>query len=332
MLLVANYHYVRSGGGHPHPGIFPTSISELEAQLRALAVHCEFVDQQDIVAAVRRERSLPESACLVTFDDGLAEQYVNAAPVLERLGIRGVFFCCSAPLVGQALAVHKAHWLQATRPLERYENELRESAERSGVTLPFDRIEDLVVERQYLYDDGPTGRLKFLLNHLLPFDDYERLVTDMFQRERDEREFCAELYMDTRQISELARRHSIGSHAHSHRPLAPMGADGMHTELTRSKHALELATGRVVELVSYPYGGPTAVSPMVAAEAARCGYVAGFTMERALNRTMNEALLLGRFSTADLPGGTHPVVSWHERTCVVQAPATAGRTRYASEQ
>src|SRR2546421_7479219 len=52
---------------------------------------------------------------------------------------------------------------------------------------------------------------------------------------------------------------------------------------------------------------PISVDLRVARRTAAAGFRVGFTMERALNRTLEEPLLLGRLDANDAPGGKRPL-------------------------
>ena len=333
MLLAVNFHYVQPEAGYPYPGIYPVTPEGLARQLAELGRHLEFVGGQDLTAAVTAGRSLPERGCVVTFDDGLQEQGTHALPVLERLGIPAIFFVCTGPLVERrALAVHKMHWLTATRPPEAFRALAQETAGRLGLTLDPDRVDEAVAARQYLYDTAPARRLKFFLNHVLPFETFAWLTDAMFAEVAEEDAFCRDWYMTPEQVAALAREHTVGSHAHRHSPLAALTPGARREELVRSRRLLEELTGVPVTLVSYPYGGPTAVSRALAESAAACGYAAGFSMERSLNWSLADPLLLARLSTNDAPGGRSPLLRFDEERVEVQPPMTVSRRVYGAKQ
>jgi peptidoglycan/xylan/chitin deacetylase (PgdA/CDA1 family) len=335
MLLAVNFHYVQPEGRYPFPGIYPTPAEQLDNQLSALGRAFEFISGADLARAVTDGSPLPEQACLITFDDGLKEQCTEAAPVLERHGVSGVFFVCTQPLLeGVGLAVHKMHRLRATRPPEVFLEQAVEVAEMIGIPFDILQVDDEAASKQYLYDDMPTKRIKYFLNHVLPFEDYKRLIAALFSREFDEGDFCREMYMRGEHIQALAEKHTIGSHSHFHGPLATFSKDVLQDSLIRSREALEDASGKRVSLISYPYGGPTAVNPDVARVAREAGFRAGFTMERSVNRSLEMPLLLARVSTNDAPGGKAPLIvsRGDGRGFDFHEPITAYRTTYFDER
>lgn len=335
MLLVVNFHYIRPEGQYPYPGIFPTPAEKLQAQLEVLGRSFDFVSGDDLLGALTDDQILPDRACLITFDDGLREQYEVAAPILEALGVRGVFFVCTQPVhEGVGLVVHKMHRMRATRTPEAFLQQAITTARKLGVKLDLVQVDDKKANRQYLYDDLPTKRLKYLFNHVLPFEAFSRLVTAMFREEMAEREFCHEMYMSNEQIHALGSRHTVGSHSHFHGPLAALPREELQANLKRSRAILHEITAEDIHFVSYPYGGPTAVSRVVGQSAASAGFLAGFTMERSLNQTLSEPHLLARVSTNDAPGGKAPLMVQldGDGSFELRAPMTRYRRIYFDEE
>jgi hypothetical protein len=97
MLLVLTYHRIVENAGAVR-SFFDVSAIELEEHVRAAkqiwggaASPAEVQKEQRICSRARK-------GFLVTFDDGTADHYFTAAPLLERSGVRGVFFVSTALL------------------------------------------------------------------------------------------------------------------------------------------------------------------------------------------------------------------------------------------
>jgi hypothetical protein len=78
-------------------------------------------------------------------------------------------------------------------------------------------------------------------------------------------------------------------------------------DLARLTALLEEAAGEPIRTFSYPHGTPGTVDVRVARALEAHGFAAAFTMERALNRSLEEPLLLGRLDANDAPGGKRPL-------------------------
>jgi peptidoglycan/xylan/chitin deacetylase (PgdA/CDA1 family) len=284
ILLVVNYHYVAAEPPTDPRGIFPVSVAELRSQVELLGRTLEFVSRDQLLAG-----DLPERSCLVTFDDGLRCQYELALPVLESLGVPALFFVPGRPLAeGRALDVHKVHRLVEDRVLGR---------------LELDAAPEEEATRHYAYDHPEVARIKYLLNVVLSPAKREEILADFFAA--DEAAFCADLYLSADEVATLEREYaSVGAHSYAHEPLARLDAAAIRNDLARNVEVLTETTGQQPLTISYPHGS---VSPAVTSAAAAAGFLAGFTMERALNRSLEEPLLLARVDANDAPGGRRPL-------------------------
>ena len=97
LFLVINFHYIHEEDKYSFPGIYPTSVARLASQLEQISEHFHFISQDDLSGAVDGQKTLPERCCLITFDDGLRDQYENALPLLMEKGIPAVFFVNALP-------------------------------------------------------------------------------------------------------------------------------------------------------------------------------------------------------------------------------------------
>jgi peptidoglycan/xylan/chitin deacetylase (PgdA/CDA1 family) len=332
IVLVVNYHYVAAEPPHSPRGIFPVSVDQLARQLELLGRSLEFISRDQLIAAVRDVRTLPERSCLVTFDDGLRCQFELALPVLESLGAPALFLVPGQPLAERrALYVHKVHHLLERLPGEELRRLLEPGIVRSGVSLDAVSEEDTV--RQYAYDRPDVARIKYLLNVLVPSSARDAVLADVFTAIcPDEGAFCDELYLSAKQVATLEREYrAVGAHSYAHEPLAALDPSSIRLDLSRNAAVLTATTGRRPEAISYPHGSLQAVNQEVAAVAAKAGFVAGFTMERAFNRSLRQPLLLGRVDANDAPGGRYPLFELRRDEPGVQPGMTSARRRYLSE-
>jgi peptidoglycan/xylan/chitin deacetylase (PgdA/CDA1 family) len=326
VLLAVSYHYVSAEPAEDPRAIFPVTVDELAAQVALLGDTFEFVSRDELLAAVAGDGLLPGRACMITFDDGLRCQIELALPVLERLGAPAVFFVPGKPLAeGRALPVHK---LQAIR--ERMDDaRLLELLERDGLSASQFPAEAVA---HYRYDTPEAARVKYLFNVALPPAERELVVDRLFSEVvADEADFVDELYASREQVRELERSHGVGAHSYGHEPPALMPAAALERDLERVRSVLIEVTGSPPRAFSYPYGSAAAVDPTVARRVEAAGFEVGFTMERALNLTLAEPLLLARLDANDVPGGKRPLLELGGSEPAVLEGATASRERYFDE-
>jgi peptidoglycan/xylan/chitin deacetylase (PgdA/CDA1 family) len=298
-LLIVNFHYVRDV--KPGSGIYPISVAEFGAQIEVLGRHYTFISQSELLGCLDAQRFPDKSCCLLTFDDALREQW-GALDLLERLSIPALCFATTgAVFERRPHEVHKLHFVfSQVREGQLFDWLLDE---HGLADIPMD---DAILAEEYRYDTAAMRRIKYYLNFVLQGEERRRVVDALFARvTQDEQSFSDGLYMTQDEVVTLARRGMLGTHTRSHRPLATLSDEDLRAELAGSRTLLEDATDMPIRAVSYPYGGPAAVSQRVARAARDAGLRLGLTMIRGMNEDadLRDGLLLKRVDTNDAPGG-----------------------------
>lgn len=75
------------------------TASRFAAEMRTIKRHCAVLAIDEVVALTEQGRPFPPRAVVVSFDDGFANNYTTAAPILEELQVPAVFYVTSG-LVG----------------------------------------------------------------------------------------------------------------------------------------------------------------------------------------------------------------------------------------
>lgn len=310
-ILVVTYHFL-SGGDFPALGIHPFGAGRFREQVELLGRTSRFLSLEDLEGTNLPGLGGSARYALLAFDDGLAEQFEVAWPILEAMGIPGAFFPCTAPLqTGKLLHVHRLHALRGSMD-DRDLLALFGSLARS---LGFDESAKAIKdgnlpEAPYPYDAPEARALKSLFNYTLPLEEREILSGLAFSRVYgDEAPWAERLYMTPAMIRELARNGCLGTHTHAHRPLSRLDREKIRQEIGESLDILEKTAGVRPRSVSYPYGNSLSVSPEVFEVSAACGLRCGFTTERRANLTGTDRLQLARFDAEDLPPGKRPITS-----------------------
>jgi peptidoglycan/xylan/chitin deacetylase (PgdA/CDA1 family) len=298
-LLIVNYHYIRDV--KPNAGIYPLSTVDFQSQVEVLGKHYRFTSQEQLFSMIDADSFPDENLCLLTFDDSLAEQWC-ALDVLARLSIPALCFATTDSIVNRrAHDVHKLHYVFSRIPETRLLALL--DHEYGIAEQPIDQA---VLDKEYRYDSPGMRRVKFFLNYRMSDDDRRLAVDRLFaELEPDERKFSDALYMTSEQLVTLARSGMLGTHSRTHRPLSILAPEDMRDEIAGSKRILEEVTGSPIQSISYPYGGPAAVSQTVAGVARDAGIRLGLTMFRGMNDEgdLRDGLMLKRVDTNDAPGG-----------------------------
>ncbi|KAF2333112.1 polysaccharide deacetylase family protein [Flavobacterium daemonense] len=258
-----------------------------------------FIRPVDLLNDADEVLSPKENNLLVTFDDGLKEQFDFALPILDELNIQALFFVNSINFENKKVStVHKTHLLRSIISSSELRMKLSEIDN-------FDFLEDEMQRARaiYIYDDEDNATLKYILNFKLNYKEQEFIIEDLFKKYFNELEVLETLYLSEQNLKYLAAKECLGSHTHSHYPLGLLNSDDIKFELANSKSYLENLTDSKIDILSYPYGTSEACTKQVADIAKDEGYKIGFTTTRGINTLAENHLLLNRFDCNDLIGG-----------------------------
>lgn len=97
-LYIAMYHYTRDLKHSRYPEIKGMDSSLFRKQIEFIKESFHVMTMEQVIEAVKGGAELPENAMLLTFDDGYADNYTVAFPILEEYGLQGSFLFQERPL------------------------------------------------------------------------------------------------------------------------------------------------------------------------------------------------------------------------------------------
>lgn len=299
MLTVCNYHYIRESFEATYSSIFGVTPDLFQKQLILLQKEGTFIHPNELISHSDKILKSEQNFILITFDDGLKEQFEFAFPILEKLEIPAMFFINSINHIENKVSlVHKIHLVRSVVSSETLFENLENFANRK-----LNQNEVLESHQFYRFDNQKSAELKYFLNVLLDFATQEKFINAIFTQYFDEKQVLESLYMNTDEIQQLIQRGYIGSHSHSHLPLGIYDEQTILYELETTKKYLENLGGKTINCVAYPYGTKEAATEEVGRLAKQVGYAIGFTTKPKMNNKTDNLLLLNRFDCNDLIGG-----------------------------
>lgn len=92
-LYIAMYHYTRDLKHSRYPEIKGLDKELFKNQIEFMKNSFNVVTMEQVLENIQGEgmHGLPENALLLTFDDGYADNYTVAYPILEEYGLQGSF-------------------------------------------------------------------------------------------------------------------------------------------------------------------------------------------------------------------------------------------------
>lgn len=239
-LTILMYHRVLAQPDPMREGV--VQARTFARQMRFLAQHCSVMPLMAAVEALKRER-LPRRACCITFDDGYADNFTVAGPILARYRLPATVFVAAGYLDGGRM------------------------------------FNDTVIEWAARVH-GPALDLRWLGLGRHPVDtpaqrcELVRLILDVVRfmppRQREERvqqllqsvpvaPLPDDLMLSTAQLRQLsAQGIEIGGHTLEHIVLTTVDLDAARAEILEGRRRLEAITGKPVRSFAYPNGRPQA--------------------------------------------------------------------------
>lgn len=255
------------------PSLLSATPESFERQMAYLARNYCVVTIDEVLAAVRRDTSLPPAAALVTFDDGYSDFLTQAWPVLERLRLPATLFVPTDYLDEFA----RRFWW------DRLYTAFMDTSLAS--------LNHASCGRYVLADEPDRLQAYFSVKQRLLSIEHHRamqLVDDLcvalaagqcdpHQRLRD-----TLTWNDVRQLACAGL--SVGAHTQSHPVLSRVALGAAQREILGSRRAIERELGCVRPIFSYPCGHQHDICTQVIGILFQAGFWLGMTSLEGHNR------------------------------------------------
>lgn len=270
-ILIFNYHRLRAEEPQDYPfdeGVYGPTQSQFKKQMRWFRKNAHIISQDNLLDHIYREKPLPASSMMVTFDDGYKDNFELALPILSEEKVPAVFFIPTKSIEERVLG----WWDLIAYSLKRSRSH---SIEFRGKTIPL------------------TGRKRSAITDLqtqmrtLRAEESQTFIQEIFHAcevAHPDLETCSDQLMSWDNLREcVSNGISIGSHTHSHRVLSTMSLVDQKFELETSKRILEQRLGITVKSLAYPVGGYRDFNQETKILAQNCGYELGFSFQTGSN-------------------------------------------------
>jgi len=233
-LAIIYYHHVFAKKEAFHPD--DLDQEQFEKQVAYLQKHFNILSIGEALDLLAKKR-LPPRALVLTFDDGYADNYTVAAPILEKYGCPATIFVSTEGIEVGTL------WNDRVEQLIKATSKDYISDVYTGNELALETEELKVQAFQAL-----LSTLKFLSN-----DSRTKLVCQL------ELELGEIAYNRTMMTADHIRNlnselFTIGAHTHHHTILTTEDDESSSQELKRNKDILENITKRTVDIIAFPNG------------------------------------------------------------------------------
>jgi peptidoglycan/xylan/chitin deacetylase (PgdA/CDA1 family) len=272
--LVVGYHRVVESFEASARGALPGMIISrrmLEHQLDWLGRRFRFVSLGELGAKLEAREGFSSPVAAVTFDDGYADVYEHALPLLRRKGIPAAVFVVTDIVGSGGLHLYDRLHVLLSRVFSRSRSA---NADVTRLVADLDLPLPESVAREGLPSNAFSA-LRLLLEGL-PRAGLVRVASALeFHSPIDESAFPELRPMSWEMVREMHRGGTtIGSHTRSHAVLTREDPSQVHEEAAASRRDLERHLGAAVEHFAYPDGG---FDDVAVAAVAQAGYRFAYT-------------------------------------------------------
>jgi peptidoglycan/xylan/chitin deacetylase (PgdA/CDA1 family) len=273
------------------------SPAMLERQLDWIGRRFTFIGLDELGARVESDRHSNRRLAAVTFDDGYADFYDHAFPLLKKKGIPAAIFVMTGLLSTEQIADHDRLYLLLSRRIGR-----RALPSWKGITAPsIDRLSAYRATR-LLIEALPSVALRKVIESLEAEDEISKRVLQSF------RLLSWEQLRRIRQAGFV-----VGSHTRSHIILTNESPASVREELKTSRAELETQLAAPIQHFVYPSGLFNTTSVQQVAEAGYRFAYTGCTHRSAVypHLTLPRTLLWEKSSLDSHNAFSGPVLSCH---------------------
>lgn len=269
-------------------------------QMAFLRRHFRLLSVEDLERRLAERKPLPSRSCLVTFDDGWADNHQYALPILRQHNVPAVIFV-AADFIGSEDCFWQERITRLLYTAAVADGEARAVAEGE---LGRDIRDEPRAEQRRIVREA-VDRLK--RRSLEQVQELERaLASKLGPRSNAARGASGEdRFMDWRQVAELIQDSAVavGAHGCSHAPLTSMDVARASAELNESRARVGAVVGRPILSVAYPNGD---FNESVVALSRAAGFKLGFTTDKGSVGSEADPLKLPRINIHESATRTMP--------------------------
>ena len=239
-LSILIYHRVLNQKDPMRPD--EITAEEYEWQMATVAEFCNIIPLPNAVDLLKSNKLPPRSLC-ITFDDGYADNYTTALPILKKYNLEATFFISSGYINGGCMWNDKIIESLRTSP-------------QNHLELPKIGIKE--ISKLHITNEHERCQsAQLIISHLkyLPFTERSKAVEYIVQTSSGT--IPTDLMMTDEQVTLLANSGmSIGGHTVTHPILSALNDTEAQKEISEGKIRLEEIIGKKIDIFAYPNGKP----------------------------------------------------------------------------
>ena len=302
--IVLMYHKI--GNPSSDPWNLAVSQENFEAHLKVLRKSFNVVSTDELIGQLQNNK-IRNKSVVVTFDDGLLNNYELARPLLEKYQIPATFFISDSN-IGKS----KLFWWDELEEIILNTKKLPGEFYFNNKDMQIFSLEDeniltpeLQLKNKNYIAYEPNSKRAELYYHLweicspLQARDQQKMISNIKQWAGIEIAKDMDVCMTWEQVKNLSQSSlfTIGGHTHSHPSLYDHNYEYQKQEILSNKELLENLLGFNIDSFAYPSGRYNDTTLKVIEES---GYKSAFTTRAGIVNKNSDITQINRFQVCDL--------------------------------
>lgn len=242
-ITILCYHRIVNEGGLISPQC--VSAEMFEEQVKYFSKHSLVLGLDEVTQFLSAKRAVRQDIVVFTFDDGYEDNYSQAAPILDKYGVKACFFVASDPILEG-----KNYWIdELSSILDKLDRQ------NIGAIRSFTEQSVKIIQKfleASASDRSEAAKVVFRYANNLPLRQRNEFIEGLGTCVSSALEVPA--LMTAEQLKALrARGHSIGAHTVTHPRLSVLSEGQMIREVAEGISALRQQI-TPVNFFAYPFG------------------------------------------------------------------------------
>jgi len=244
-VVVLIYHRVTSLERDPQ--LLAVEPDNFYRQIEYLRKNYNILDIEEFSYLKQNNKGFPKKSMILTFDDGYADNYLEALPILKKFNSQAIFFVTTSNINTK----NELWWDEIERVI------------LTDIKLP-KSLKIRLNSKDYLFDTSSKGSKRKTYNalhHLIKCnkaDIRDKAINDIIcWANLSKKGRSTHRVMTYKEIKLMSKSNSaiIGVHTHTHTLLCVYDHKEQYNDIKKSKDLLEKWTGQKIRYFSYPFGG-----------------------------------------------------------------------------
>jgi len=269
------------------------STKNFEKQIKYLSKSYNIISTHGLASHIKKKIPFPSNSVVITFDDGLKNNFINAFPILQEHNAKATIF-----LIAGYIDTLKINWL----------NRFYYAIKKIGIGEFVEEFKRGFPAYSNLI--GKAGQkdvmeyIEFILKYKVDDNIRKKFIQGLYNKFRIKinKEKIKDLYLSWKEIKKMADAGiSFGSHTSTHPVLSTLNYEKAKKEIVNSKQNIEVELNKKINLFAYPYGDRESFDLDTKKILTDCNYLCAFSTIDGFNSLNSDLYELKRIFIVDEP-------------------------------